>query len=316
MTPWPPAKRSTGATMSVLSMLAACAVPPAPPTDWDWHASASAAELDGFDGHTDLLDGFDTPRPGTLVRTGDCALFGLCLLDGERRREWYLRLTALDDEQITDRRKVKVPANSQIARWFDSSSDATPDADGNIEVDLPWPHDMRVEVFDGKRKRLADERHVFSPSLFDGALLGCLEATMVPPPPARSLFEPPTHESRAVYSVMNVMGIVRGAKSLLAILREVAQLPPLWTLLRGLRVGTGMSLERAVPEPTTDGSIAFAFPLRVVINGNPALLCTVTAVDPMPPLRVCGGFTRVVAQDPANADRRVVLTLLAARCSE
>jgi hypothetical protein len=42
-------------------------------------------------------------------------------------------------------------------------------------------------------------------------------------------------------------------------------------------------------------------------------LCTVTAVEPIAPVRVCGGFVRLVARDPEDPDRRVLLTLLAAR---
>ena len=71
------------------------------------------------------------------------------------------------------------------------------------------------------------------------------------------------------------------------------------------------------PGTTTaaDGGPAFAFPLHILINSRPALLCTVTAAEPVTPIRVCGGFTRLVACDPEDNERRVVLTLLAARAA-
>jgi hypothetical protein len=99
----------------------------------------------------------------------------------------------------------------------------------------------------------------------------------------------------------------------MSILREVASLPPLWTLLHGVRVSFGMAFDRALPVTAGEAEPAFEFPLRISINSSPALLCTVTAAEPVSPIRVCGGFTRLVACDPEDHGRRVVLALLAAR---
>jgi hypothetical protein len=98
---------------------------------------------------------------------------------------------------------------------------------------------------------------------------------------------------------------------------DVEEVPfPSASLLGGVRLSAGASFAHARPtiDPATR-SHGFEFPLRVQMNRVPGLLCTVTAVEPAPPLRVCGGFTRLVGHDPEDPARRVVLQLLAARCA-
>jgi hypothetical protein len=300
------------------ALLAGCAHPPPPPTAWDWHATATETEVAAFRDTSSLLAGRDAPRPGRLVAAGDCALFGLCLLDGNERREWFLRLTAMADEPPGwPMERFVVPADSPLARLEYGPPPAGSDPTAEVEVMLPRSLTVAIEVFDGELRRIANVRVIAGRAFFDGAVAGCRAAIAA----ARNAAPPRGGEGRtsaevgARVAVGHVIAIVRATKSLLAILREIARLPPLWTLLRGVRVRYDMALDRAVPATAPDGGAACAFPLRLLINGNPALLCTVTAAAPAPPLRVCGGFTRLVARDPEDADRRVVLTLLAARCA-
>lgn len=315
--PPPPARPSSVCTARSFAaatlLLAGCAHPPPPPTTWDWHIAADADETI-FANASTLLDGFDPRRPGERVAAGDQVLFGVRLLDGPvdggERRDWFVRFTAIEDEPI--------PAEpghgpTTIAQWFACGPIERVAAPGRYvreAVDLRGVR-LRVEVFDGELQPLADDEVAIMGFLFEGAVAGCAEAATVVPPPPGAL----SAAYRARAAIHEVMRVVRKTPSLLAILREIAQLPPLWTLFRGVRVISPASLEHAIPVADPGGGTGYEFPLRVVINGTPALLCTVTAVAPTSPLRVCGGFTRLVASDPEDPERRVVLTLLAARRS-
>lgn len=292
----------------VAAMATACAHPPPPPTDWRWRTTATDTELRGFAKAATLLDGMDEARPGALVAAGDRALFGVRLLDGEDHREWFLRVTALQDEEAL----APVDAPTTIAQLLASTRPAFLGWRPGQYVLQPQPvrsERLRIEVFAGDLALLGDEEVAVTGLLFHGAVAGCQGASSIVPPPRNGV----SPQTSAVFALGDVMRVVKETDSLMAILREVARLPPLWTLLRGVKVSLGTELAMAVPVPTPDGSVAFSFPMRILINGHPALLCTVTATDPAPPVRVCGGFTRLVAQDPDDAERRVVLTLLAAR---
>jgi hypothetical protein len=302
-------RRARCATLAAGALLAGCAHPPPPPTTWDWHARATDPEIAAFRDWRTLLDGRDAARPRESVRPGDRVLFGLCLLDGDERREWFLRVTALTEEL------PPVPGEppATIRQWVAGThSLVLPRPPGRFvrrPVEIRGER-LRVEVFDGELAPIADEEIGVTGLLYDGAFHGCQEAvSMVPAPFGRSA------AAGARSALFDVFRVIRETPSLLRILREVARLPPLWTFFRGVRVTHDSALDHAVAAVAPEGGPAFAFPLRVLINGTPALLCTVTAAEPVPPLRVCGGFTRLVASDPRDPTRRVVMTLLAARCA-
>jgi len=233
------------------------------------------------------MQGIDAPRIDASLTNGDAALFGLHLLRAGDIRSWFVRITALEDEA------------------------ATPDG-----------LSLRIEVFDGQARPMAIEAVTVTKHLIGGAARACAvadhESTASPRDPAvHSVFGlSQSDKTRATFAVMDVLRIVENTDALADILWQSVRRPPVLSLLGGVRVTAGMSFAhaRSTFDPTT-GTPAFQFPLRIMVNKAVGLLCTVTAVDPAPPLRVCGGITCLVAHDPEDPARRFVLQLLAARCS-
>jgi hypothetical protein len=154
---------------------------------------------------------------------------------------------------------------------------------------------LRVELFDERARPTASEVVLVSSHLLHGARVRPV-ATAAASKPGEG-------------------GFGASADALADILWRAIRRPSLLSLFGGIRVSAGVAVAdgRTTVDAIT-GQPAFEFPVRIQVNRSPALLCTVTAVEPAPPLRVCGGFTRLVGTDPEDATRRVVLQLLAARC--
>lgn len=230
---WPSLARGTAAAARAAALgalLGACSLPPAPPTEWSWYATVGDTDLAAFRDARTLLDGVDAPRAGEHVAAGDCALFGVCLLDGGERREWFLRLTALADEPPPD--PTLRPAT--VVQLFASSSRfLSLEQPGRyvLEPRATRGERVRIEVFDGDLAASAVDEVAVTGFLFEGGFAGCREAA--------SIVRPPKHElsaaDRAHFALSDVVRIVRETPSLMSILREVASLPPLWTLLHGVR---------------------------------------------------------------------------------
>jgi hypothetical protein len=274
---------------ALLGVVAACGSvpPPAPGTDWSWRTEVTDAETASFPSASSLMRGIDKPRIDAPLSNGDAALFGLHLLRDGDIRSWFVRITALEDEAAT--------------------------ADGLS---------LRVEVFDGQTRPIATERVTVTKHLIDGATRACTTANHED---AAFPHDPSVHsipglsqsdEARAMFAVMDVLRIVKDTDALADILWQAVRRPPVLSLLGGVNVSAGMSFAhaRSTIDPATN-TPAFQFPLCIKVNRAVGLLCTLTAVDPAPPLRICGGITRLVAHDPEDPTRRCVLRLLAAHCA-
>jgi hypothetical protein len=225
-----------------------------------------------------LLAGFDPQRPGAGLRSGDAALFGLSLQDDGAALRWLVRITSLEHEAY---------------------------ADDGIS--------LRVELFDERARPTASEVVLVSSHLLHGARVRPV-ATAAASKPGEGGFGA-SADAHAVAAVMDLLRVVEDSAALADILWRAIRRPSLLSLFGGIRVSAGVAVAdgRTTVDAIT-GQPAFEFPVRIQVNRSPALLCTVTAVEPAPPLRVCGGFTRLVGTDPEDATRRVVLQLLAARC--
>jgi hypothetical protein len=274
---------------ALLSTMAACgsAPSPEPATDWNWRTETTDAEQASLPSANLLMQDIDAPRIDAPLTKGDAALFGLHLLHGGETRSWFVRITALENEAATD--------------------------DGLA---------LAIEVFDGQTRPIATETVTVTRNLIGGVTRACTapnraDATSPPDPPRHAIVSlSQSHNARALFTVMDVLRIVENTDALADILWQAVRRPPVLSLLGGVNVSAGMSFEHARPtiDPAT-GTPAFEFPLRINVNKVPGLLCTVTAVEPAPPLRVCGGITRLVGHDPEDRTRRVVLRLLAAHCA-
>ena len=119
--------------------------------------------------------------------------------------------------------------------------------------------------------------------------------------------------ARGVFSLMDVLRVVNKTPTLRKLMWRVVQKPSLLSMIGGVRVSAGMSFRAALEcrDPISAES-AYAFPLRLFVNGRAGLVCTVRCVDPSFPLRPCGGIVELIGRDPVSRERRLVIRVIGA----
>jgi hypothetical protein len=72
----------------------------------------------------------------------------------------------------------------------------------------------------------------------------------------------------------------------------------------------------SLPAPLPPQPRAVVIPLRIDVNGSPALFADVLATDPRRPLSLCGGMVVASAHHPTEPGVHFDVLLLAARLAE
>ena len=105
------------------------------------------------------------------------------------------------------------------------------------------------------------------------------------------------------------LSVVRRSDSLRSLL-EKAVAVSLWSVLRkfSVKVSAWPRTREAVPHGN-----GYRFPLTILVNGDPALDCSVVATEPRSPLNVGAGVLSIVGVRPGERKPTVTLRLLAAR---
>lgn len=263
--------------LSAALLGSSCAIAPTSGGD----GTSSVALADEFDdsvfalGRT-ILDGIEPPHD-ELLAVGDRVLYGVALVDEQGARTWYVRITSLEAEATI--------------------------GDGLA---------LHVELFDDSARLVANHDAHIARYLIGGIVRGCVEfATVRVPGESMALSE----RGKARAALVDVLRTVEASAALSRVFWRVVRKPTTTSVLGNITVSVDSSqLDLAHPEtnPLGDGS-AFAFPLRVLVNKKPALVCKMTVVEPRPPVRLCGGVAALVGHDPDDPRRRVVVQLLAAR---
>ncbi|MCA8952482.1 MAG: hypothetical protein KDE27_23425 [Planctomycetes bacterium] len=278
--------------------------------------SVDAAE---FPGATRLLRGFDQRDTASAWQDGDRVLFGLRLKNGTETRRWLLRLeVALRTDPGEGDDRAPIDQRS----WHYTAVIA--DEPRRIEIDSRLAR-VRVTVHD-QQAELLGESSVFLPAdLMTRGLLPGVECAL-------------THQQQggdfsSFASVEQVRPMAEGLVALIALLQvvqnddvledyfwQVVQKPSVWSVIAGFGVRASLtaSLEKstavtALPAQLPAGTRAYATPLRVDVNDNPALLADVVVVDAARPYALCAGIVAATARHPNKPDVTFDVQLLAAR---
>jgi len=297
--------------LSVLLLLVSCAAPP--PFDPVWFEGARAHHIERFPVPAfaqRLLEGFDAP--------------GAKQVDELDRQLWILRSVSGDR---VDTRLMLVQAGGEIS--------------GDLEA---VPRRLHVGSADDQPLHLTSPRRVASVRLFDeegheiehgisgipvdflctGLFDACAVLAGKGDFDDRALSEVVGAAGRetvlrSIVSLYGLARVVRSNRSLFPLLRRVVDMPSVLSVLLhfGVDFRLDTPLQRAerwrtgLPEPLD--LPAYRAPLRVTINGAPALRISVVAAEPRSPLTLSAGIVEFLVERPSDPSVRLEARLLAAR---
>jgi hypothetical protein len=298
-----------------------------------------------FPGAEALLSGFDAPTEARAWETGDRLLFGLRLRKHGVEHRWLMLLRVVLGQ--TPMRVLAQPA---------AGNDGAPVEIDALQVDLPkgsWSytieHDgkrqehvltsplcpVRVKVFDPRAKLLGDSTIHLPADLLARGMLHAVDAERSAvadvaaggPDGAQigdeRLLAVTRSSVEAIIAAMSLLSVVQDDDLLASYFWQVVQKPSIWSAIANLGVSANLSMPfrdsvpaTAVPAPLPPQPHAFVIPLRVDVNGSPALFADVLATDPRRPFSLCGGMVAVAAHHPTDRDLHFDVQLLAARVAD
>lgn len=102
------------------------------------------------------------------------------------------------------------------------------------------------------------------------------------------------------------------------VLEQVIQKPSLWSVATHLGLATSFNygwqhVRPLPPEPFGLSSPVYELPVKLALNGTPALRASLSVATTRPPLRNCAGIVALDVEHPTDGRKRVCLRLLAAR---
>lgn len=283
---------------------------------------ATSLRLSEFPGAYALLHEFDTRRGDTEWQEGDSVLFGLRLRKGEDTHRWLLRL-AVVGEKISGYLDTDTDvAILEERRWSYTA------IIGDDKQQIPIESGMRligVSVHDEHGKQLGTSLVKLPADLMSRGLLPGIECALA--------HQNAGGDFQSFATAADVRPMAEGLISLIALLDvvqndsvledyfwQVVQKPSIWSVIAefGVRATLTASLEKSVPVPNLPLHLppterAFAMPLRVDVNDNPALLADVIAVSAQRPFGLCGGIVAASARHPTDPSLTFDVQLLAAR---
>ncbi len=129
-------------------------------------------------------------------------------------------------------------------------------------------------------------------------------------------------EERVVFSVafaLNVlMRVALDIDDFSNVVDQIAERPSVWSVIS--RMGVHQSLRYSAGDvrardPSRMGLTlpAYEQPVRLELNGRPALRATILLKEPVPPLQLCAGIVEVYAEHPADPGKRLLIQLVASR---
>lgn len=288
---------------------------------------ATALPASEFPGAPRLLAGFDARTPETRWNGGDRILFGLRLRKGDTTKRWLLQLEVI----VGDRMRSVLDGEEVELTIFEERQ---------------WSY---TAVIGGERKQIAIDSKMSLVEVKvhdeDGTVLGkslvrlpaeLMSRGLLPGIECALAHQDGGGDFRSFGSVEEVRPMAEGLISLIALLDvvqndsvleeyfwQVVQKPSVWSVIAGFGVTASLtaSLEKSVlvrelPPGLPAAGQAYAMPLRVDVNGDPALVADVISVDAQRPFALCGGIVAASARHPGDEGLRFDVQLLAARLGE
>jgi hypothetical protein len=124
----------------------------------------------------------------------------------------------------------------------------------------------------------------------------------------------------AIIGMMALLNVVQEDKVLSEYFWQVVEKPGVFSVIAnfGVKVSIRMPFENSLPVKELPAHLpvtgpAFAVPLQVDVNGNPALLVRILAADPARPYALCGGMVAATARHPTDPGLQFDVILLAAQ---
>jgi hypothetical protein len=297
--------------------------PPGPPLRSPFPTMTPAE----FPGAGALLLGFDDRTGATPWQSGDAVLFGLRLTKGDTVHRWLLRLTVLigDGDRVSGKlggADVRGAVQFGPRQWTYTAMIAGKRRELPVCSDLAL---VRVEVCDEAGARLGKSVVELPRDLMGHGLLRGIECAL--------RHRQNGGDFRSFASEDDVRPMAEGLIALVALLHVVqhdkvledyfwlvVQRPSLWSVVQGLGVTASLtaSPEQSVLTPLLPAGLplawpAYAMPMRVDVNDEPALLVDVLATDPARPYGLCAGIVAATARHPTDQGLRFDVQLLAAR---
>ncbi len=282
-----------------------------------------------FPGAGRLLEGFDAPTADGEWLQQDRLLFALQLRKGETVHRWLLHLQVLIGDVMSTRLGDDQP--TEIKLWNDRSWTYTTTVLGEKREKrvssrmLP----VVVRVHDEQGKQLGNSLVQLPADLLGAGLLPGIDA-------ATTLYagtDPEANPMPREQQEQHVDAMVRSTLALVALLTivqednvladyfwQVIEKPSIWSVVSSFGVSASLVTALEQSQPTTDlppgmptTSRAFIAPMRVEVNGTPALLADILATDASRPYALCGGMVAASARHPSRPDLHFDVQLLAAR---
>lgn len=309
------------------TLLGACSSAPIPmaPPDPGAAATLSLAE---YPGAPDPTTAFDARAESNAWHSDDQVVFALRLRKGDEVHRWLLKLEVVFEQHMIAR--LEDGSKTAIGLWQEGAWQYTVTENGvPVHKTITSPVlPVAVTVADEQGEPFAKSMVRLPSRLLGGGILrgidaslaftAAADATAQPAQPAAVPDLAPYIES--MLGVISLLNVVQEDDALADYFWQVVEKPSIWSLVTnfGAKTTLSMPFEASVPATSLpahlpDPGRAFVVPLRIDVNGSPALLADVVAVDSSRPYALCGGMVAAVARHPSKPDVTFEVQLLSAK---
>lgn len=128
-----------------------------------------------------------------------------------------------------------------------------------------------------------------------------------------------------VPALLSYENIIQQTEGLKDILSELVELPSVWSMVRHGGVDPTISFEGKNLAPALASDLnwtlqssapLFYIPVRLGLNGVPALNITLVVTNPRPPLLACGGVIGFLAEKVDDKETYMTLRIISAKCAK
>lgn len=291
--------------------------------------AVTAVDLDAFPGAARLLEGFDAATAQADWLSGDRALLALQLRKGQDVHRWLLHLEVM----IGDVMHFRLADDTETPIRFSSSRTwdywTTVDGERRQHTIASRMQLVVVRVHDEHGTQLGKSTVNLPADLLDAGLLPGIDA-------ARAVYaEAPTASTplatdeqqqavrqmvQSTLALVAMLSIVQEDNVLADYFWQVVEKPSIWSVLTsfGVRASLVTALEQSLPASALPANLpdlgpAFVVPMRVEVNGSPALLADIVATASQRPFALCGGIVAATARHPSRPELQFDVQLLAAK---
>lgn len=301
---------------------AACSSGPVPVRVPDATAIPMLPATD-FPGLARSSPGFDARSPRASWSSDDRVDFALRLVKGDTVKRWLVRLSPLADQATAARMAGGGDGGGLFEeKSWDYQVGSGPTNRTLTTRSLQMP--MTVGVYDEDGNRLTSTIVGLPVDLLARGVLPAIDLWQGATAEAAASMDDEAHVRplvEATIAMMTLIGTLQENEALADYFWQVVEKPSVLSVITsfGVRATVGAHFEKAVPVtlpahlPPADR--AFVVPMEIDVNGSPALLIDVVAIDAARPFALCGGMIAATARHPSK-DVRLEVQIVGARCKD